>query len=86
MCVMRSGICPKCGSADVRYAREGIGQTGAGNLMLRISALSAPIAPTDDYVCVECGYFEQYFIPGRALDKVAERWQRVVPAGPTDRV
>ena len=31
-------------------------------------------AVSDDYVCVGCGYFEQYFRPGRTLQKIAEKW------------
>jgi len=34
---------------------------------------------SQDYVCVTCGYFEKHFPQGKALEKVASTWPRVVP-------
>ncbi|MEY9940184.1 hypothetical protein [Streptacidiphilus sp. MAP5-3] len=42
--------------------------------VIRISGLLSTRADSDDYVCTDCGYFEQYFVPGPALGKIARKW------------
>ncbi|MBF9073137.1 hypothetical protein [Streptacidiphilus fuscans] len=69
---MRSGICPKCGSSEVHTMFGGIYRGQAP--VIRISGLLSTRAESDDYVCTDCGYFEQYFVPGPALTKIARKW------------
>jgi hypothetical protein len=33
--------------------------------------------PSEDYVCVTCGYFERYINDGKKLDSVAQKWEKV---------
>lgn len=35
-----------------------------------------------DYVCVTCGYFEQYVTDTAKLAEVARKWARVMPPDP----
>jgi hypothetical protein len=71
---MRKGVCPKCGASGVRCRRE----PGWGSDYLAVSVLSS--AWTKHYVCVSCGYLENYVDPA-ALDKIAKKWERAEPAG-----
>ena len=46
-------------------------------------------AATVDYICVTCGYLERHVAPGKALDRIAMSWNRLVPreqTGPHDQV
>ena len=93
---MRRGVCPKCGSATVRAARNGIdtGQTG-------ITAVLRPDLPPDfrgvvrthradlyAYCCTSCGYVELHLPDPDDLAFVAQSWTPVPPvdappAGPS---
>jgi hypothetical protein len=75
---MKSGICPKCGSATVHSKPQGVGfaqQTsvyvyGAGSKYAEPSSTTA-------YVCTTCGYFEVYMLGTSVLNDVASAWPKV---------
>ncbi|HUS16554.1 MAG TPA: hypothetical protein VM536_16280 [Chloroflexia bacterium] len=79
---MKSGECPKCGAAAI-YRLPG-GSTASPINALRISRMG--VAPLDTYVCVSCGYTEQYVVEGEKRSAIADHWQQVGPQdqdGPT---
>jgi predicted nucleic-acid-binding Zn-ribbon protein len=68
---MRSGICPKCNHATVYSGRDIAVKASSGNML--------PIdfkhhVALDNYVCVSCGYVENYISDRKALDTIAEQW------------
>lgn len=67
---MKNGTCPKCGKKDVRVS-DGR-NNGAQPVMATVFTASRPLT----YVCVACGYLEQWVTDRKFLDKVAEKWAR----------
>ncbi len=64
---MRTGTCPSCGQASVYakpYAIDG-------------ALLDGKKVPHTDYVCVNCGAFEQYFTDRDALDQIVRRAEKL---------
>ncbi|MER5862900.1 hypothetical protein [Kitasatospora sp. NPDC002040] len=76
---MRSGICPRCGSAAVHNAQGAILRNQEAKITIRTGGLGWSSAESDDYVCTACGYFEQYFSPGKTLERIARTWRHVTP-------
>jgi hypothetical protein len=71
---MKSGVCPKCGSARVHTDAR----------LTKYSARFVPItiwsiAGRDCYACADCGYLEYYITTRKALDKIARKWPAVEP-------
>ena len=82
---MKNGICPKCGSTDVRsgefLAKKG--RLDCGQSHPRNHQGSATIAAwLDNYVCARCGYVESYIADPKKLAEIAERWPAVPSATP----
>lgn len=83
---MRRGTCPKCGQTNIRAARSCTywhGASTTGQLRVRTSseALSAEVASLVDlYVCVTCGYSEQYLMSSEAIHTIASTWAYVQPS------
>jgi len=65
---MKNGQCPKCNSSNVFKMQNGIYW---GNGYLRFVG-SRPLMNTncDSYVCIDCGYFENYIVDREILQKV----------------
>ena len=81
---MKSGLCPKCGSTDVRSG-EFLEEKEGGYMGNRIPvhiALRNAAAWLDNYVCIRCGYVESYIADPRKLAEIAERWPRVTATQP----
>ena len=73
---MKDGKCPKCGSADVRSSAgvknrldEEHGIQIGGGLLPRTARI-------ENYVCISCGYVENYILDQKKLRMIAERWPR----------
>jgi hypothetical protein len=66
---MKNGKCPKCGASSV-YTRQYKLSEILGNVAGRLGE-------KDDYVCTDCGYYEEYIVDKGALQKVKEKWKRV---------
>ncbi|MEY9874648.1 transposase-like protein [Streptacidiphilus sp. MAP12-33] len=81
---MRSGICPKCGSTEVHTRFGGIFRGQTRSIVVAGGLLGSTRATSDDYVCTDCGYFEQYFTKGRALNRIARKWPLVSELVPED--
>jgi hypothetical protein len=74
---MKNGICPKCGSKDVRSGTQwSRGGTYSSNRIPLGNMVSG--APLDNYVCVNCGYVESYISDERSLREIARYWPRVI--------
>ena len=80
---MKDGQCPKCGAQAV-YLFSG-GSPAAPINAVRLSRTPrVNFAPVDTYVCVNCGYLENYVAHAEKLSYIADHWAQV--AVPTARV
>ena len=75
---LKSGTCPKCGSAEV-YTTCGIGKRGE-RMQLVISSIKWFFL--DTYICTNCGHFEEYVNDDdlkneKAINKIKETWNKV---------
>ena len=70
---MRDGVCRNCGAAAVHWGYgEGYRSSiAAGMRRVRIA----------QYVCVQCGYLEEYVEPA-ALARIADNWEHVPVTAP----
>ncbi len=72
---MKQGICPKCGSTDVRSGSRVTAKKGLnGSNTIPVTFWGS--AALDNYVCVGCGYVESYVADRSALEKLAGKWPR----------
>ena len=73
---MKDGKCPKCGATDVRCTVGMPKNTNAYGLnTVPIGGKWLPqYAKLDNYVCVHCGYVENYVAEPDKLQKIIERW------------
>jgi predicted nucleic-acid-binding Zn-ribbon protein len=82
---MRSGKCPKCGSAEVFVRKSALGD-GQSSLMLQ--AVLGELFEVDCYLCLNCRHLELYaaeravaiFGKGKPVAEVvgqAKEWRRV---------
>ena len=80
---MKQGKCPKCGSANI-YVAEDLplksGPFGSNSIPVTLTAIAA----LDNYVCVDCGLVESYVADESMLNKIADKWKAVNPAGDDD--
>lgn len=65
---MKSGTCPKCGSKNVYMKQYKMAEILGG--------VAGRVGEQDDYVCTDCGYYEQYIVDKGALEKVREKWKK----------
>ena len=76
---MKSGKCPKCNSSNVYQQSDGI-RPREDWVMLSSHWGKMPVLnPTkiDTYLCVDCGYFENYVPDKDNLSKAAKIWDKV---------
>jgi len=87
---MKNGLCPKCGSTDIRSGEFLAEKEGGytGNRIPVTIALLNSAAWLDNYVCARCGYVESYIADPKRLAEIAERWPAVptTPPGPSEDV
>jgi C4-type Zn-finger protein len=74
---MKNGICPKCGSKEIRYDEGGL------NHRNYLSAGFFSQVRIQNYACVSCGYLENYIRPDD-LEIVARKWARSKPSESVD--
>ncbi|MGB8645395.1 MAG: hypothetical protein WCF84_09160 [Anaerolineae bacterium] len=72
---MKNGQCPKCNSSDVFKKTRGV-LFGNGALTVSTGELIG-WSDFESYVCVNCGYFENYIVDQAKLQKVQKKWTRV---------
>ncbi len=72
---MKSGKCPKCGSATV-YSKDNA--TAHGSIRgIQVYAKQVHWATTLTYICTTCGYYEHYISEPPVLAEVAKDWTKV---------
>jgi len=84
---MKNGLCPKCGSTDVRsgeFLEEKEGRYTGNRIPVTIATFFSfnSVAWLDNYVCARCGYVESYIADPKRLAEIAERWPAVSSAPP----
>ena len=75
---LKSGKCPKCGSAEV-YTNRDLPKRG-DRMQLVVSSMKWFFL--DTYVCTNCGHFEEYVSDKEIKDasiinKIKETWKKV---------
>lgn len=70
--MMKSGICPKCGSHDIYAKREQ--RRYAGNF-IKFDVWHGAIP--DIYICGQCGFVEKYISTG--FDQIFKKWKKISP-------
>ena len=71
---MRNGTCPKCNSTNVFKKSKG---AYFGNGVLTVdNSFGVVGSDFESFVCVECGYFENYILDPAKLQQVREKWTR----------
>ncbi|MBE2269732.1 MAG: hypothetical protein IAE80_15960 [Anaerolinea sp.] len=74
---MKNGKCPKCNSTEI-YMKHGGLQQG---YVVHVSPANTRLVTTDDYICLNCGYLEQYVPHVRiVLKDLATTWRRAAAA------
>jgi len=81
---VKDANCPKCGSGEVYSGVELIVKDGPIANILKggpFASNSIPIslssmAPIDNYVCVNCGYVEQYISDRSKLKEIEKKWDK----------
>jgi predicted nucleic-acid-binding Zn-ribbon protein len=74
---MKNGKCPKCGSATVHSKTNGIAFGNSNGRVDVISSMLTRPSPAIAFVCITCGYFENYIADPGKLAEVAKTWQKV---------
>ncbi|HYF65900.1 MAG TPA: hypothetical protein VD886_23925 [Herpetosiphonaceae bacterium] len=71
---MKTGTCPKCQSRTVRAKNEAVSVQNK-SIYIEVGMLSRGYVRV--YVCVTCGYLEQYVLDAEDLPKIAQKWPKV---------
>lgn len=68
---MKNGICLKCDSPTVYVSEMGFQQE---RYLMPLGGMLDGVMPVTrrNYVCTNCGYFEEYLVERAALEKIAE--------------
>lgn len=66
--VKASGKCPKCGTSDRLVFPGHAGTLGSGSLMVGMTVFSA--IPVTRYVCLGCGFVEEWIDRASQLEKL----------------
>ena len=78
---MKNGTCPKCNSSNIVMKNMGF-LMGAGDAETYLQFWPDDKAPSesaecDNYVCLDCGYFESYIVDKASLEILGKKWTRV---------
>jgi len=72
---MHNGQCPKCNSSNVFLQRNGASFGSRKGVYLFTSSM-AGASDYDSYVCVNCGYFENYIVDTAKLQEIQKVWTK----------
>ena len=68
-----TGVCPKCGGADIVWVPGGVRCTMDNTQNFVIRGFQS--APVDRYICCACGFSEEWLRKSN-LDDIKERWAK----------
>jgi predicted nucleic-acid-binding Zn-ribbon protein len=70
-----TGTCPKCGSKDI-YTDKNLSKRGE---RCSIAVNSWVKIFVDNYICISCGYFEEYAVKfdEKKLEIIKSEWSRL---------
>ena len=74
---MKTGRCPKCGSGEI-YSGTNVSFKGGGHGSNSIPITAWSAAALDNYVCTVCGYVESYISDPDKLQKIRDKWPKVM--------
>jgi len=78
---MKNGRCSKCNSTNVFMNRSGIEWSDeSGRVTIWIGSpesRSGKQSYYDSYICIDCGYFENYILNQDVLHEVKKNWSKV---------
>ena len=66
--------CPKCQSTEIAVS-TGTSGSDVNTILTGISYFGA--VPCDKYICLECGYIEQWVHNEKGLEKIARKCRRL---------
>ena len=69
----KTGVCPKCGGADIVRVPGGV--RGTMDNMQNFVIWGVQTAPVDRYICCVCGFSEEW-LREDDLEKVKEYWAK----------
>jgi hypothetical protein len=74
---MKTGKCPKCGSATVHSRPGGLGFGNQDRIYIYATGPIGKASTTIAYLCTSCGYQEVYLTDKDFLADAAKSWSRV---------
>ncbi len=77
---MKNGQCDKCGSNTVHTLVNGLAPAGRREYIGFGGVYTG--VDVETFLCVTCGYYENYVTDTKRLAEVAQRWPAVAPARP----
>lgn len=76
--IMKDGICTSCKSTKVFANQDGFTHSKGFQVNAKNrSVWELQKTNTIDFVCVNCGYFEQYISDKSTLSEIALNWDKV---------
>lgn len=75
---MKNGRCPRCSSGSIRKQQNGLHADGwKMRLHVWMNKDEERLTDVVTYLCVFCGYFENYLLDRENLSFAARRWTKV---------
>lgn len=78
---MKNGKCPKCNSTNVFMNRSGVEWADEGGwISIWMGSPNERLGKQsyyDSYICVDCGYFENFILDKDILQEVQTKWTKV---------
>lgn len=68
-----TSVCPKCHASDIVCVPGGIGAYGSGNNILYGGFFKG--VPVSRYVCLQCGFVEEWIDSPQDLAKLRQRYR-----------
>ena len=74
LCMKQSWTCPKCGSKDIVRVDGLGGAFGANGNVIRMGMMSSSAIPVTRYVCISCGFTEEWVDIPEDRERLRERY------------
>jgi Zn ribbon nucleic-acid-binding protein len=75
---MKTGKCPKCNATTVYCKTRGIHYGSRGPFVTISNEIAArSVNEVDVYICISCGYYENYLVDPDRLQAIARDWDKV---------